>query len=98
MTGLIELGFGLTNPDNENYYDSFRVMSGINGILGQKDGGENYTYTDPAVWFGGDMLDRENELDLSKPEVFELLIKDNNEKYYKYKKGQNEPIEAYLYK
>lgn len=98
LTGLIELGFGLADPNNENYYDSFRVMSGINGILGQKDGSENYTYTDPAIWFGGDMLDRENELDLSKPEVFELLIKDNNEKYYKYKKGQNEPIEANIYK
>lgn len=98
LTGLIELGFGLAKPDDENYYDSFRVMSGINGILGQKDGGKDYTYTDPAVWFGGDMLDLEDEKNWSKPEVYELLIKDNNEKYYKYIKGQDEPIETYLYK
>ena len=49
LTGLIELGFGLTNSDNENYYNSFIVMSGINGILEQKDESNNYTYTDPAV-------------------------------------------------
>ena len=49
MTGLIELGFSLTNSDNENYYDYFRVMSGINGILRQKDENNNFNYTDPAV-------------------------------------------------
>ena len=49
MTGLIELGFGLSKPDDANYYDSFRVMSGINGICEKKDASGNYDYTDPAI-------------------------------------------------
>ena len=49
MTGLIELGFGLAKPEDANYYDSFRVMSGINGICEKKDASRNYNYTDPAV-------------------------------------------------
>ena len=48
MSGLIELGFGLADPESENYYDSFRVMSGMNGIL-EKNSGEVYDYTDPAI-------------------------------------------------
>ena len=48
MTGLIELGFGLADPENENYYDSFRVMSGMNGILEENSEGV-YDYTDPAI-------------------------------------------------
>lgn len=82
MTGLIELGFGLTNPDDENYYNSYRVMSGINGILKQENG--IYNYKDPAVWFGGEMLDRENDNDLLKPGVSSLFIKENNTDYNKY--------------
>ena len=88
MTGLIELGFGLANPDNENYYDSFRVMSGINGILKQKDENGNFNYTDPAVWFGGNMLDLENENDQNDPEIYTLFIQNNN-KYNKYIKNNN---------
>ena len=48
MTGLIELGFGLADPENENYYNSFRVMSGMNGILEENSEGV-YDYTDPAI-------------------------------------------------
>lgn len=95
MTGLIELGFGLTEPDNENYYDSFRVMSGINGILKPNDNGV-YNYTDPAVWFGGGMLDIENPADLSNPEIYTLVIQKNNGEYNKYLKDTS--IEKYLYK
>ena len=51
MSGLIELGFGLADPEDENYYDSFRVMSGMNGILEENSEGV-YDYTDPAIWFG----------------------------------------------
>ena len=48
MSGLIELGFGLADPEDENYYDSFRVMSGMNGIL-EKNSEGIYDYTDPAI-------------------------------------------------
>ena len=48
MSGLIELGFGLADPEDENYYDSFRVMSGMNGILEENSEGV-YDYTDPAI-------------------------------------------------
>ena len=48
MSGLIELGFGLADPESENYYDSFRVMSGMNGILEENSEGV-YDYTDPAI-------------------------------------------------
>lgn len=95
LTGLIELGFGLTDPNNENYYDSFRVMSGINGILKPNDNGV-YNYTDPAVWFGGGMLDLENPADLSNPEIYTLVIQKNNGEYNKYLKDTS--IEKYLYK
>ena len=43
MSGLIELGFGLTDPDSPDYYNSFMVMSGMNGICKKND------YTDPAI-------------------------------------------------
>ena len=89
LTGLIELGFGLTNSDNENYYNSFIVMSGINGILGQKDESNNYTYTDPAVWFGGNMLDLENINDQNDPEIYTLFIQKNGGEYNKYIKNDN---------
>lgn len=95
LTGLIELGFGLVDPNNENYYDSFRVMSGINGILKPNDNGV-YNYTDPAVWFGGGMLDLENPADLSNPEIYTLVIQKNNGEYNKYLKDTS--IEKYLYK
>lgn len=95
LTGLIELGFGLAKPDNENYYDSFRVMSGINGILKPNDNGV-YNYADPAVWFGGNMLDLENPADLSNPEIYTLVIQKNNGEYNKYLKDTS--IEKYLYK
>lgn len=94
LTGLIELGFGLVDPNNENYYDSFRVMSGINGILKPNNG--VYNYTDPAVWFGGNMLDLENPADLSNPEIYTLVIQKNNGEYNKYLKDTS--IEKYLYK
>lgn len=94
LTGLIELGFGLADPNNENYYDSFRVMSGINGILKPNNG--VYNYTDPAVWFGGGMLDLENPADLSNPEIYTLVIQKNNGEYNKYLKDTS--IEKYLYK
>ena len=89
LTGLIELGFGLTNSDNENYYNSFIVMSGINGILVQKDESNNYTYTDPAVWFGGNMLDLENINDQNDPEIYTLFIQKNGGEYNKYIKNDN---------
>ena len=89
LTGLIELGFGLTNSDNENYYNSFIVMSGINGILEQKDESNNYTYTDPAVWFGGNMLDLENINDQNDPEIYTLFIQKNGGEYNKYIKNDN---------
>ena len=95
LTGLIELGFGLADPNNENYYDSFRVMSGINGILKPNDNGI-YNYTDPAVWFGGGMLDLENPADLLNPEIYTLVIQKNNGEYNKYLKDTS--IEKYLYK
>lgn len=95
MTGLIELGFGLTNPDNENYYNSYRVMSGINGILKQENG--VYNYKDPAVWFGGEMLDRENDNDLLKPGVSSLFIKENNTDYNKYI-NNNTSLDVIFYK
>lgn len=95
LTGLIELGFGLADPNNENYYDSFRVMSGINGILKPNNNGV-YNYTDPAVWFGGGMLDLENPADLSNPEIYTLVIQKNNGEYNKYLKDTS--IEKYLYK
>ena len=95
MTGLIELGFGLTNPDDENYYNSYRVMSGINGILKQENG--IYNYKDPAVWFGGEMLDRENDNDLLKPGVSSLFIKENNTDYNKYI-NNNTSLDVTFYK
>ena len=48
MSGLIELGFGLADPDSPDYYNSFRVMSGMNGILEENSEGV-YDYTDPAI-------------------------------------------------
>ena len=90
MTGLIELGFGLTNnPDDANYYDSFRVMSGINGICEKKDASGNYDYTDPAVWFGGNNLDLENENDMNKPETCLLFIQKSDNTYNKYAKSDS---------
>ena len=90
MTGLIELGFGLTNnPDDTNYYDSFRVMSGINGICIKKDASGNYDYTDPAVWFGGNNLDLENENDMNKPETCLLFIQKSDNTYNKYAKSDS---------
>lgn len=96
MSGLIELGFGLsTNPDDANYYNSFRVMSGINGICIKKD--DNGDYTDPAVWFGGNNLDLENEVDMNKPETCLLFIKNSNDTYNKYAKSDS-TVEGTLYK
>ena len=95
MSGLIELGFGLADPENENYYDSFRVMSGMNGILKENSEGV-YDYTDPAIWFGGDKLDIEDESDLLKPEACVLLIQENGTEYNKYLKDTT--IEKPLYK
>ena len=97
MTGLIELGFGLAKPDDANYYDSFRVMSGINGICVKKDANGNYDYTDPAVWFGGNNLDLENEADMNKPETCLLFIKNSNDTYNKYAKSDS-TVEGTLYK
>ena len=82
MTGLIELGFGLAKPDDANYYDSFRVMSGINGICEKKDANGNYS--DPAVWFGGNNLDLENDNDINKSEAYSLFIKKSENTYTKY--------------
>lgn len=95
MSGLIELGFGLADPENENYYDSFRVMSGMNGILKENSEGV-YDYTDPAIWFGGDKLDIEDENDLLKPEACVLLVQENGTEYNKYLKDTT--IEKPLYK
>lgn len=98
MTGLIELGFGLTNdPNDANYYDSFRVMSGINGICEKRDASGNYNYTDPAVWFGGNNLDLENEADMNKPETCLLFIKKSDNTYNKYAKSDS-TVEGTLYK
>ena len=89
MTGLIELGFGLAKPEDANYYDSFRVMSGINGICIKKDVSGNYDYTDPAVWFGGNNLDLENENDMNKPETCLLFIQKSDNTYNKYAKSDS---------
>ena len=89
MTGLIELGFGLAKPDDANYYDSFRVMSGINGICEKKDASGNYDYTDPAIWFGGNNLDLENENDMNKPETCLLFIQKSDNTYNKYAKSDS---------
>lgn len=97
MTGLIELGFGLAKPDDANYYDSFRVMSGINGICIKKDANGNYNYTDPAVWFGGNNLDLENENDMNKPETCLLFIQKSDGTYNKYAKSDS-TVEGTLYK
>lgn len=97
MTGLIELGFGLAKPDDANYYDSFRVMSGINGICEKKDTNGNYDYTDPAVWFGGNNLDLENENDMNKPETCLLFIQKSDGTYNKYAKSDS-TVEGTLYK
>ena len=98
MTGLIELGFGLTNnPDDANYYDSFRVMSGINGICIKKDASGNYDYTDPAIWFGGNNLDLENEDDMNKPETCLLFIQKSDNTYNKYAKSDSTVVGT-LYK
>lgn len=97
MTGLIELGFGLAKPDDANYYDSFRVMSGINGICEKKDTNGNYDYTDPAVWFGGNNLDLENEVDMNKPETCLLFIQKSDNTYNKYTKSDS-TVEGTLYK
>ena len=96
LTSLIELGFSLNNDTNsEDYYDSFRVMSGINGQMLRNEHGE-YDYKDPAIWFGGSMLDREKESDQENPEVISLFVK-HNEEYTKYVIG-NEQSEQTLYK
>ena len=97
MTGLIELGFGLAKPEDANYYDSFRVMSGINGICEKKDTNGNYNYTDPAVWFGGNNLDLENENDMNKPETCLLFIQKSDGTYNKYAKSDS-TVEGTLYK
>lgn len=97
MTGLIELGFGLAKPEDANYYDSFRVMSGINGICEKKDASGNYDYTDPAIWFGGNNLDLENEADMNKPETCLLFIKNSNDTYNKYAKSDSTVVGT-LYK
>ena len=89
MTGLIELGFGLAKPEDANYYDSFRVMSGINGICEKKDASGNYDYTDPAIWFGGNNLDLENENDMNKPETCLLFIQKSDNTYNKYAKSDS---------
>ena len=97
MTGLIELGFGLAKPEDANYYDSFRVMSGINGICEKKDASRNYNYTDPAVWFGGNNLDLENEDDMNKPETCLLFIQKSDNTYNKYAKSDSTVVGT-LYK
>lgn len=97
MTGLIELGFGLAKPEDTNYYDSFRVMSGINGICIKKDDNGNYDYSDPAVWFGGNNLDLENENDMNKPETCLLFIQKSDGTYNKYAKSDS-TVEGTLYK
>lgn len=97
MTGLIELGFGLAKPEDANYYDSFRVMSGINGICEKKDASGNYDYTDPAIWFGGNNLDLENEADMNKPETCLLFIQKSDNTYNKYAKSDS-TVEGTLYK
>ena len=97
MTGLIELGFGLAKPEDANYYDSFRVMSGINGICEKKDISGNYDYTDPAIWFGGNNLDLENENDMNKPETCLLFIQKSDNTYNKYAKSDS-TVEGTLYK
>ena len=97
MSGLIELGFGLAKPDDANYYDSFRVMSGINGICEKKDASGNYDYTDPAIWFGGNNLDLENEADMNKPETCLLFIQKSDNTYNKYAKSDS-IVEGTLYK
>ena len=97
MTGLIELGFGLAKPDDANYYDSFRVMSGINGICEKKDASGNYDYTDPAIWFGGNNLDLENENDMNKPETCLLFIQKSDNTYNKYAKSDSTVVGT-LYK
>ena len=89
MTGLIELGFGLAKPEDANYYDSFRVMSGINGICEKKDASGNYDYTDPAIWFGGNNLDLENENDMNEPETCLLFIQKSDNTYNKYAKSDS---------
>ena len=97
MTGLIELGFGLAKPDDANYYDSFRVMSGINGICEKKDASGNYDYTDPAIWFGGNNLDLENENDMNEPETCLLFIQKSDNTYNKYAKSDSTVVGT-LYK
>ena len=90
MSGLIELGFGLTDPDSPNYYNSFMVMSGMNGICTKND------RTDPAIWFGGGMLDIEDETDLSNSEACIWLSSDGGTEYNKY--SEDTTIEKTLYK
>ena len=97
MTGLIELGFGLAKPDDADYYNSFRVMSGINGICEKKDVNGNYDYTDPAIWFGGNNLDLENENDMNKPETCLLFIQKSDNTYNKYAKSDSTVVGT-LYK
>ena len=95
MTGLIELGFGLAKPDDANYYDSFRVTSGINGICEKKDANGNYS--DPAVWFGGNNLDLENDNDINKSEAYSLFIKKSENTYTKYIK-EGSTVQRTLYR
>lgn len=58
MTGLIELGYNenvinSSELSNDDYYNGFKVMSGINGISKKQN------YSDIAAWFGGPMIDKE---------------------------------------
>lgn len=94
MSGLIELGFGLANPDSPDYYNSFMVMSGMNGIL-EKNSEGVYDYTDPAIWFGGDKLDIEDEDDLLKMETCIWLSSNGSTEYNKY--SEDTTVEKTLY-
>lgn len=57
LSNLITLGYSNGNHSNyDDYYNKFRVMSGING-LAKKSTEKVPDYTKPALWFGGPAVD-----------------------------------------
>lgn len=71
LTSLIELGSSTKDPEDPDFYDEFVVKSGISGISKKEDD------SDIAAWFGGPMVDLEQNPDTAHP-----ILKDKNNNLY----------------
>ncbi len=99
LSSLIALGFGIEDPNSSNYYNTFQIMSGINGVLKPDSETNEFNFEDPAIWFGGSMEDIERGGRINRILLTYTTGEGGNNIYtkYNYKEDQSQAISLYVW-